>query len=242
MASVYRKPKFYLAPYNYCDRWCERCIIDKTKCEIYQMSMNDRLHHIADGVDPDAPEVVAADISRNFSATIALLREKAKEMGIDLDRVEIPPEDRKPARRRFEDDPWISRAMVIAKAVAQFIADHRADLARDFREPYEVLAFYHHQPGAKLARLQRFEEEAADEFITASAILSAQIAHQGLVRMLDAFLTIFEKRPAWRDEALDTMARMQALAKDVEAAWLVKPCRKLTAVKKGEPWWGPLKE
>lgn len=237
---AYRKPTFYLAPYNYCDRWCERCTIDKTKCEIYQMEMNDRLHHIADGVDPDAPEVVAADIGKNFSAALALLHEKAKEMGIDLDKVEIPPEEK--PKRRPEDDPRVARCWSIGKGISEFIDEHRADLVRDFREPYEILAFYRFQPGAKFARIQRFEEEDDDARMVANSILSMQIAHKGLVAMLQALLAILEKRPAWRDGVLDTMARLQAVAKEIEEQWLSKPCGKLTAVKKGEPWWGPLKE
>ena len=40
----YRKPRIYIPPYNYCDRSCARCRIDKTRCLLYQTEMDDQLH------------------------------------------------------------------------------------------------------------------------------------------------------------------------------------------------------
>ncbi len=235
-APVYRRPREYIPPYNYCDRWCERCVIDKTRCEVYQRETNDRLHHEIDGVDPDDTDVVIADVNKNFDEALLLLREKAKELGVDLDKVEDPPE---PPPRRPKTDPLFRRARELTTAISRFLRDHRDELATEFKRPYEVIAWYYLQVGAKLGRISFREAGGTDDYDEACNILTAQVAHQGLSRMLKAIQEIGASRRTWRDELLSTMAGMQKLMKEIEKRWLSRSSALLEPVI-GDQWWGPL--
>ena len=62
------------SPYNYCDRWCERCLISKReRCPIYQESFDFQLNCIADGKDPNSPEVTVEFERKNLEKAIQLL-------------------------------------------------------------------------------------------------------------------------------------------------------------------------
>lgn len=236
---VYRRPTEYIPPYNYCDRWCARCRIDKTKCEVYQRETNDRLHHEIDGVDPDDTDVVIADVKKNFDEALLMLREKAKELGIDLDKVEDAPEPA-PTPRPRKRDPLFERAREIAAGVGAFLRDHRAELAKEFKAQHEVLAWHYLQVGAKIGRAMFRDDGERDEYEEAADILTAQIAHLGLSRMLAAIQEICAVRTAWRDETLSTLSAMQKLMKEIEKRWLSKKSALLEPVK-GNRWWGPLR-
>jgi hypothetical protein len=79
-----KNPNFITGIYNYCDRWCERCTFT-SRCMNYALSE----------VEFSEPET--RDINNKafwdklgeiFSATLEMVREKTKEMGIDLDAID----------------------------------------------------------------------------------------------------------------------------------------------------------
>ena len=62
-----------IAPYNFCDRWCERC--DKTqRCKVYQDDFNTKLKHISEGKDHDDWNVVLEDVKASFGKSLDLLK------------------------------------------------------------------------------------------------------------------------------------------------------------------------
>ena len=69
--------------YNYCDRWCEKCQFT-SRCLVYAMEKED--------VDSEEMDLANAafwqKLGESFQATLELLKEKAQEMGIDLDSPE----------------------------------------------------------------------------------------------------------------------------------------------------------
>ena len=79
-------PRFTSGIYNYCDRWCERCVFT-SRCMNYALSEQEH-------DNPEARDIhnqVFWDKLRGIlSATLDMAREKAKEMGIptkELERV-----------------------------------------------------------------------------------------------------------------------------------------------------------
>lgn len=73
----------FSAPYNWCDRNCERCPV-AGECKVYLRDRQRRWAHEARGIDPDDIEVVMADVTADLTLSIQLLQEAAEKEGIDL--------------------------------------------------------------------------------------------------------------------------------------------------------------
>ena len=94
--TTYRRPKVYIPPYNYCDRWCDRCRIDKARCLLYQAEMDERLHREIDGRGEPSPDEIVKRMADDVRQAIRLVEEQAKEMGIDLEGAKAPAPRPKP--------------------------------------------------------------------------------------------------------------------------------------------------
>lgn len=232
----YRKPTPYIPPYNYCDRWCERCTIDKTKCLVYQTEMDERLHREIDGKGEPTMEEVVQRISKDMKHAVKLLEKQVKEMGLDWDKIK---EDAAKAPRAFrrEKDPIVEESVLLAKGVAAFLRKH----GRAFPQESADLRWHHTMLAPKLSRASSREEEGGDEFELADRILQAQVAHKSLARMAAALEAIRRHRPSLGDEMLDLLALMKRLTVEIEDRWLGLPCAHLAPVQ-GEAWWGPLRD
>lgn len=80
------------APFNWCDRQCERCPLEPD-CALARRERGTRWAHEQRGEDPDAPEVFWADMQRELELTERLIREAAEAEGVDLD-APLTPEPR----------------------------------------------------------------------------------------------------------------------------------------------------
>jgi hypothetical protein len=79
----------FSAPFNWCDRRCERCPL-AAECPVYRRELQQRWRHEARGRDPDAAEAVLEDAGEILEYTMRLLLEIATAEGIDLD-APLPP-------------------------------------------------------------------------------------------------------------------------------------------------------
>ncbi|TSC95882.1 MAG: hypothetical protein Athens101410_328 [Parcubacteria group bacterium Athens1014_10] len=69
-------------PFNFCDRWCERCI-HKDRCKVYQREFAARFSHIAKGEDPDDPDIFLQDIKKRFKRATKLLEKNLKKSKVE---------------------------------------------------------------------------------------------------------------------------------------------------------------
>lgn len=74
---------FFSSTHNWCDRRCEHCPITED-CSLFRREQGQRWAHEARGVDPDAPETMAADWAASLETVKRLLDEDLAEAGIDL--------------------------------------------------------------------------------------------------------------------------------------------------------------
>jgi hypothetical protein len=89
LKEITKKKEFISGIYNYCDRWCERCT-QTSKCLNYSIVEEE----FSDPESRDIHnEVFWKKLSGIFENTIALLKEKAEDEGIDLDAVDLNEED-----------------------------------------------------------------------------------------------------------------------------------------------------
>ncbi len=64
--------------YNYCDRWCERCVFT-SRCAVYE-----KTNELTPEENDIKNEAFWSNISSNFANTITLLKEDAEKRGIDI--------------------------------------------------------------------------------------------------------------------------------------------------------------
>ncbi len=228
----YRRPRVYIPPYNYCDRWCERCRIDKTRCLLYQTEMDERLHREIDGKGRPSPEEVMGRMVEDTHAALRLVEEQVRGMGFD-------PEELKRAAGRdpeppAEPDPIVEEALVLASAAAAFVRQHAADLGEEAALLRRTLALV----GPKLGRAQT--RDRSDEAV-ADAILQAQVADRALAAMMESLEKVRVRRPGLSDGMLDLLALMQRMRVEIRRRWLERPCDLLEPAP-SDAWWGPLRD
>ena len=120
-----RDPRFIPGIYNYCDRWCERCPFSN-RCLNYAMEQEERADE-----DPAARDLANEKfwqkLEKTFRETIEMIREDAKERGIDLDDPQLQAEaeiqERIERRRAAKNRPVARAAMAYAEAADKWFRE-----------------------------------------------------------------------------------------------------------------------
>lgn len=82
------------SPYNFCDRWCERCIHEKQICcALYKDELERKITCIAYGRDEEDPEITKAVMEEQYKKVDELLSEHMDKLNIDLDNPDIDEND-----------------------------------------------------------------------------------------------------------------------------------------------------
>jgi hypothetical protein len=230
---IYRRPVVYIPPYNYCDRWCDGCAIDKSRCLLYQTEMDERLHREIDGLGEPTPEEMIGRIVEDARKALRLVEEQVREMGMDPRVLERDAEPAAP-RRKKSDDPIVAEATLLARGIASFVRQHGAAHPREAQLLRRTLTL----PAPKLGRATH---EPEDEMEEADGILQAQVAHRALASMASALEAIRRRDPSLGDAMLDLLAFLRRMAVDIEERWLSKPCELLEPVD-DDVWWGPVRD
>ncbi len=228
---IYRRPKEYIPPYNYCDRWCERCRIDKTRCLLWQTEMDEQLHREIDGKGEPTLEETVERMSEDARQAIRMVEEQARGMGIDLEKAAREADEEEEPR---EPDPMAAEALALARGVSAFLRKH----GRDHPEEAAVLRRLFMLVPPKLGRAAG---RPGDEFEEADAILQAQVVHRSLGEMSAALEAIRGRRPDLGDAMLDLLALMKRMRAEIVARWLSRPSALLEPAQ-GDAWWGPLRD
>lgn len=229
---TYRKPVVYFPPYNYCDRWCDGCTLDKSRCLLYQTEMDERLHREIDGLGEPTPEEMVGRIVEDARKALQLVEAQVREMGMDPEILKRDAEA--PAPRPKNDDPIVDEAALLARGLAAFVRAHGKAHPREaqiLRRSFTLLS----------PKLGRATMEPGDEVEDADAILQAQVAHRALATIAAALDAIRRRDPSTADAMLDLLAFLRRLAADIEERWLSKPCDLLEPVE-GACWWGPVRD
>ena len=127
LQKLARDPRFISGIYNYCDRWCERCPFTN-RCLNYAMQLEEW--------DPD--DAASHDITNEkfwkklehqFRDTIEMIRESAKELGVDLDdpklQAEVAAEEMR-ERLDLENHPLTFAAMEYLEATDKWFMEAEA--------------------------------------------------------------------------------------------------------------------
>ncbi len=218
--------RFISGIYNYCDRWCERCPLT-SRCLNFSISQED-------SSDPEAQDIRNKAFWNKLSETLAesleLLKEGAKEWGIDLETLDSTEDiENLKAKDKAAENHLLSRA---AKRYVEIVEDwfkERETLffetvaaAREgisLDETLEVIRWYQYFISAKIIRAVRGkvedDEEGHDEFPRDSDG-SAKIALIAIDRSIAAWAVIRHYVTDGAKGVIDAIAFLDSLRQAVE--------------------------
>lgn len=225
-------PRFISGIYNYCDRWCDRCTLS-SRCMVFARTS-------AQG-EPATFEDLAERMHEDFAEAIAMLQEKADELGIDLSAAPDPGEtvEAEAVQATIAKHPVRQSADAYARTAGAWLAAHAADCDADCqrpapscrrppiegaapllsaREAITIIGWHQYQIGVKLTRALASDSAdwpEADNSVQTDANGSARVALLAIERSLDAW---FELLHFHRDAGaiVRILEHLNALRDDVD--------------------------
>jgi len=217
--------RFISGIYNYCDRWCERCP-QTSRCLNFAMGQEEFS-------DPEAQDIRNEafwnKLSGIFAETLELLKESAKEWGIDLETLDSASDTE---RLRVNDEA--AESHVICRASNNYnrmVQDWFSEKERLFfdtgalsneglnlEEAIEVIRWYQYFIAAKVIRAVRgkIEEEERDDEFPSDSDGSAKIALIAIDRSVAAWAVIRQYVTEDADGVMDIIAFLDGLGQAVE--------------------------
>ena len=231
-----KRPNFISGIHNYCDRWCERCAYTK-KCMSYAMSEGDdeETHDINNKKFWDK-------IHENFQSTMVLLKEAAAEHGIDLDKIEVNPEEideREMEREIFKLHPcatesdkyidesrkWLeSKKDIFQKKEDEInhqlqIGANKASLsseADEITDAIEIIQWYLFFIHVKIMRALMGRRDGEDDDYPKDSDGSAKIALIAADRSISSWGVILKHFPEEEDSILNILSLLDRIRKLTE--------------------------
>ena len=196
-------------PYNFCDRWCERCAHETQMCcTLYQDELECKVTCIAHGRKPDDPEIAELVIEAQYREVEEKLKERMDKFDIDLDGPDID-ELNEESEIDFENLPEnIQRHIkyvennLLDKTAKNYCRRARTFLESTFyknekacfklKHDFETVSWYHTLLPAKLHRaLCGFHEPACEGDIALyDAVAQFQICKKAITQSIEALRRI----------------------------------------------------
>lgn len=239
-------PRFISGIYNYCDRWCERCPFTQ-RCLNFAMQEED-----AGVASSDAHDLASGEfwdkLSDIFQQTIELIKESAREAGVDLDsperRAEVLSHERQVRQREAKNQTLPRAAMAYVKVVDRWM-EAAAPAFREKGVELETEARLEvgdpHGAAAKLTdfievirwyqsfiyvKLRRAVASQAEEQVERDAALGAfpkdsdgTVVLVALERSIAAWAGLREMLPEQGDAVLDLLRQLAHLRGGTEASF-----------------------
>ncbi len=226
--------------YNYCDRWCERCVFT-SRCLNYSMSEEE----FSDPETQDMQnEKFWEKLSETFKVTLELLQEMAEEQGIDLSSLDLEEgaETEEQDRKEVENHECTRACKRYAKMVSEwlktskpFFEEKDKELneklqlelpnsfpfveADEIEDAIDVIQWHQHQIFVKLSRAihGRIDEEREEpDDYPKDSDGSAKVALIAIDRSIAAWGRILEHFPDQEDECLKILVHLERLRRKTE--------------------------
>ncbi len=226
--------------YNYCDRWCERCPFT-SRCMNFALSEE----HFADPQTHDINnEAFWEKLSEIFQLTLEMLKETAREQGIDLDSLDLQQaaDEHETIRNSAKHHECPCAAKVYGQMVNDWFDSAKelfeekandlglqvrlelpdfdpAEEADSLKNSVDIIRWYQHFIYVKLIRAVQGNLEGTpqglDEFPKDSDG-SAKVALIAIDRSIAAWGQMREHFPQRRDDILDVLVHLDRLRRKTE--------------------------
>lgn len=191
-------------PYNFCDRWCERCSHERQmRCRLYLDEFEQKITCIAHGRDPDDPEITVEVIRRQYEELDKILEEYEEELDIDFDAVDDPEFEKIKAHIKFvENNPLPKTAEQYFKKADKFLKEtfyKKENKWPELNYDFKTVVWYHTLLSAKLQRaLAGFHEPACEgEFALYDAVAQFEICKKAIQQSIAALQNINGTRSSY---------------------------------------------
>jgi hypothetical protein len=236
-------PRFVPGIYNYCDRWCERCTFT-SRCMTYALESDEH-------DDPESQDIGNKafwdKLHGVFEVAMEMVRERAQEMGVDLDAADLDEiarqqEELHQAARR---QPCSQAATRYATLVKEWFDSNKGLLeekstelqslalagipnadpgkeALGIRDCLEVVRWYQHQIAVKLCRAATgmIRGDLEDlEHAAHDAAGSAKVAIIGIERSMEAWAGLLSHFPDQEQPILHLLVTLKHLLRRVETTF-----------------------
>jgi len=212
------------SPYNFCDRWCERCSHEKQmRCKLYQDEFEQKITCIAHGRDPDDPEMTAEIMEKQYGDLEKILEEHEEEIEINFDEIDDPEFEKIKEHIKFvENNPLPVSAEQYRKKAHEFLKDtfykkEEKYLALDY--DFQTVAWYHTLLPAKLQRaLAGFHEPASEGDLSLyDAVAQFEICKKAIRESIVALRKIELKFASFHMKILELLALLNNIHSRIEA-------------------------
>jgi hypothetical protein len=211
--------------YNYCDRWCERCIFTH-KCLNYAIQN-------AAGYEKDSENIYFwENLHIIFEATKQMLEDDMDRLGIKIDYTELEPyensdivkyksTERNPLTRQAKEHgmevlKWLDNFQKKNHKLAQMGINVDSN-SPNLKNAIEVIGWYALFISAKINRaLNFFNDDLTDETMKADSDGSAKIALVAINRSIEAWTFLYSLQAADEENIFKFLIELSSLKKQVE--------------------------
>ncbi len=224
------------APYNFCDRWCERCAHEKQiRCKLYLDEFERRAACIAHGRDEDDPEITQAVLEAQYAGLDERLDECLDKFDIDPDDPAFEEEIDKRDAVAFEDLPPETQERIrsmensLLEATAKNYADKthvflkktffgNDGAAPELKHDLETVAWYHMFLLVKVKRaLAGFRGPAETEDMALyDAVAQFEICKKAVRESVFALRKIKDGFPGFAKQIAELTALLHNIGEKIE--------------------------
>ncbi|MBI5123770.1 hypothetical protein HZA75_07985 [Candidatus Roizmanbacteria bacterium] len=192
------KEVFYKLPFNFCDRWCERCGLSGI-CRVYQKEKESNKRFIKLGINPKSTEAMLFSITESFEETKNLLEKDIKRLKIKITK----EDDKKFEKEEGKKDKLVKNDRLnlvskklcfsLVKLVEDFHYYFLEETPKEIKEPLKILNYYMIFFSVKIHRaiLSAIEEkEMKYEDTTFDSKNSAFLSYVSIAKIINALKNI----------------------------------------------------
>lgn len=217
--------KFIPGIYNYCDRWCERCILSH-KCLTYAHEQEIKEECNDPETNSLSSEKFWEQIRLSFEVTLDMISEDAKRFGINLgelpdveetDNIENPVEVMAD-EYCFAMGKWLeeNHEELNTKSNQLLTIYNNKEPALKFSDAVEIVQWYCYFISAKIHRSffkldSRLQQEDDDYDLISDNKGSAKIAVIAINRSIEALTVLYPEMKAQEDEILSFMSQLSRI-------------------------------
>ena len=239
LLEMARNPELIPGIYNYCNRWCERCIFTG-RCLQFQMEEEEERYQKSSR-SLEENTAFLEQTANALSLAMELVQDFAEREGIDLDALELEGEmeEQEKIQEAARNHACSQSAMEYAEKAGQWFdsseelrqakeqeLNSASVIVSTDREPgreaegitdaAEVIRWHQHFIGAKIMRALIGKDDDDFEDMPSDSDGSAKIALVAIDHSMAAWMTLLESFPGKQRETLELLAQLRQMQSALE--------------------------